>query len=132
MAEVERRARSYELPPLCWPDPWPGNYLTAMRAATFAQNEGRGRDFAMEAFRNAFQHGRDLSVPAHVFEAAGAVGLDPLAVEQATRDPELKLALRRATDTAHELGVFGVPTLAVEGELFWGEDRLDEAAGRAR
>ena len=44
------------------------------------------------------------------------------------RDPQVKLALRAATDAAHELGVFGVPTVAVGGELFWGDDRLQDAA----
>lgn len=130
MAEVERRALSYGLPPVRWPDPWPGNYLTAMRAAIFADREGVGREFALQAFRGAFQEGHDLSVPARVFEAAQAAGLDPREVEEATSDPEIKLALREATDAAHGLGVFGVPTIAIGGELFWGDDRLGDVAAR--
>src|SRR5580700_10611427 len=63
MAEVERRARDYGLPPVRWPDPWPGNYLMAMRAATFAFAAGRGLEFTLEAFRDAFARGIDLSVP---------------------------------------------------------------------
>ncbi|HEY2630983.1 MAG TPA: 2-hydroxychromene-2-carboxylate isomerase [Solirubrobacteraceae bacterium] len=128
MAEVERRALAYGLPPLRWPDPWPGNYLTAMRAATFADMNGVGREFALQAFRAAFQKGEDLSVPERVFEAAQAAGLDLQAVEEATGDPEIKLALREATDVAYKLGVFGVPTVAVGDKLFWGDDRLGEAA----
>ncbi|MGH2832158.1 MAG: disulfide bond formation protein DsbA, partial [Solirubrobacteraceae bacterium] len=54
MAEVAARAHNYGLPAVRWPDPWPGNYLTAMRAATFAQKIGRGREFAIAAFRCAF------------------------------------------------------------------------------
>jgi 2-hydroxychromene-2-carboxylate isomerase len=127
MAEVERRASLYGLPPVRWPDPWPGNYLTAMRAATFAHRAGRGREFTMRAFRSAFQEGNDLSIPAHVLQAAQDAGLDPPEVEKATQDPEIKLALREATDAAHGAGVFGVPTIAVGGELFWGDDRLDDA-----
>lgn len=128
MAEVERRALSYGLPPLRWPDRWPGNYLTAMRAATYADREGSGREFAFQAFRGAFQQGHDLSVPGRVFKVAQAAGLDPQAVEEATGDPDIKLALREATDAAHRLGVFGVPTIAIGGELFWGDDRLEDAA----
>jgi 2-hydroxychromene-2-carboxylate isomerase len=128
MAEVERRALSYGLPPLRWPNPWPGNYLIAMRAATFADREGVGREFALQAFRGAFQEGHDLSVRERVFEAAQAAGFDPRVVEEATGDPEIKLALREATDAAHGLGVFGVPTIAIGGELLWGDDRLEEAA----
>jgi 2-hydroxychromene-2-carboxylate isomerase len=128
MQEVERRARSYGLPPLRWPDPWPSNYLFAMRAATFAFQVGRGAELTLRAFRDAFQCGRDLGVPAHVLEAATEAGIDPAAIENATRDPQVKLALRAATEAAHELGVFGVPTVAVGSELFWGEDRLTDAA----
>jgi 2-hydroxychromene-2-carboxylate isomerase len=128
MAEVERRALSHGLAPVRWPDPWPGNYLVAMRAATFAQRVGRGREFALQAFRDAFQLGHDLSVSAHVLDAARAVGLDPEEVQRATGDSEIKLALREATDAAHELGVFGVPTIAAGSELFWGDDRLVDAA----
>jgi 2-hydroxychromene-2-carboxylate isomerase len=128
MAEVEDRARGYGLPPVRWPDPWPGNYLMAMRAATFAYREGRGREFTVHAFRNAFQDGEDLSIPAHVLQAARDAGLDPGAVRDATQDPEIKLALRGATEAAQRLGVLGVPTIAVGGELFWGDDRLQDVA----
>jgi 2-hydroxychromene-2-carboxylate isomerase len=129
MAEIERRAVSYRLPPIRWPDPWPSDYLTAMRVATFAFDAGRGREFAMRAFRDAFQRGRDLAVPAHVFDAAAGAGLDRREAEHAARDQQVKLALREATDAAFELGVIGVPTLAVGDQLLWGDDRLDEAAG---
>jgi 2-hydroxychromene-2-carboxylate isomerase len=128
MAEIERRAREYGLPPIRWPDPWPTNYLFAMRAATFAFGIGRGRDFTTQAFRAAFQHGRDLGVRDHVLDAATEASLDREAVRDAAEDAEIKLALRAATDAAHALGVFGVPTIAAAGELFWGDDRLDEAA----
>ena len=60
MAEVERRAAEYGLPPLVWPEPWPGNMLIAMRAATFAKQTGRTVSFALAAFRQAFAAGRDL------------------------------------------------------------------------
>src|SRR5579863_3232991 len=45
IGEVQQRARAYGLPPLRWPEPWPSNYLFAMRAATFAFRSGRGREF---------------------------------------------------------------------------------------
>ncbi|HWX88363.1 MAG TPA: 2-hydroxychromene-2-carboxylate isomerase [Solirubrobacteraceae bacterium] len=128
MAEVEARTQQYELEPIRWPDPWPSNYLYAMRAATYAFQVGHGVDFALAAFREAFVQGHDLGLPEHVLQAAGQAGLDRREVEEATRDPAIKLALREATDAAHALGVFGVPTFAIEDELFWGDDRLFEAA----
>lgn len=127
IAEIERRARDYGLPPIHWPDPWPSNYLTAMRVATFAFSAGRGHEFTQQALRDAFQRGRDLAVTEHVLDAAVEAGLDRRAAEDAVQDPEVKDALRKATDAAFELGVIGVPTLAVDGELFWGDDRLEEA-----
>jgi 2-hydroxychromene-2-carboxylate isomerase len=128
MAEVERRARQYGLPPIHWPDPWPGNYLMAMRAATYAFTVGRGRELTMQAFRDAFQRGRDLSVPAHVLDAGERAGLDRAELEAAAQEPAIKQALREATNAAHALGVIGVPTLAVDDQLFWGDDRLEDAA----
>jgi 2-hydroxychromene-2-carboxylate isomerase len=128
MAEVERRALLYGLAPMRWPDPWPSNYLFAMRLATFAFQVGRGREFTTCAFRHAFQHGRDLGVRDHVLDVASEVGLDRRAAADANDDLHIKQALRAATDAAHSLGVFGVPTVAVGRELFWGEDRLGDAA----
>jgi 2-hydroxychromene-2-carboxylate isomerase len=128
MAEVERRAQLYGLPPIRWPDPWPSNYLFAMRVATYAFQQGRGREFTLRAFRHAFQDGNDLAIPKQVLQAAADAGLDPQAAEDSTQDAEVKLALRAATDAAHRLGVFGVPTIAIGRELFWGDDRLDDAA----
>jgi 2-hydroxychromene-2-carboxylate isomerase len=128
MAEVERRARSRGLPPLRWPDPWPANYLTAMRATTFAQTAGLGREFTLQAFRDAFQRGADLSIAANVLQAAEQAGLDRQGVQAGVADPQIKRALREATDAAHRRGVIGVPTLAIDGECFWGDDRLADAA----
>jgi 2-hydroxychromene-2-carboxylate isomerase len=132
MAEIERRARLYGLPPMRWPDPWPSDYLTAMRAVLWAFGIGRGHEFAMRAFRSAFVRGLDLSIPAHVLDVAGQIGLDRQGVQEAVRDPSVKRELRDATDAAYELGVFGVPTVAIDGELFWGDDRLEDAAARLR
>ncbi len=132
MAEIERRARSYGLPAMRWPDPWPSDYLFAMRATTFAFGIGQGGDFVRTAFRAAFQDGADLSIPAHVLRAAGEVGLEPARVESATADPAIKQALRVATEAAYEKGVFGVPTVAIDDELFWGDDRLEDAAAHLR
>jgi 2-hydroxychromene-2-carboxylate isomerase len=128
MAEVERRARAYGLPPLRWPAPWPSNYLFAMRAATFASRCGIGREFALAAYRDAFQRGLDLGAPENVLQAARSAGLDRHDVERAVSSAEIKLALRHASDLAHRCGVSGVPTLVVAGELFWGDDRLQDAA----
>jgi 2-hydroxychromene-2-carboxylate isomerase len=128
MADVERRAREYGLSPLRWPDPWPSDYLFAMRVATYAFHvDERGREFALQAFRAAFQEGWDLNISERVLDVAAAAGIDRQTATEAAGDPTVKAALRSATDAAHARGVFGVPTLAVGEELFWGDDRLVDA-----
>jgi 2-hydroxychromene-2-carboxylate isomerase len=132
MAEIERRAGSYGLPPMHWPQEWPTNYLMAMRAATFAFAKGRGREFTLQAFRDAFQCGHDLSIPAQVLAAAERAGLDRGEVERATQEPHIKQALRDATSAGYALGVIGVPTILIDGVAFWGDDRLGDAAARLK
>jgi 2-hydroxychromene-2-carboxylate isomerase len=132
IADVERRARSYGLPAVRWPELWPTNYLTAMRAATYAFSVGRGREFTAQAFRSAFQQGTDLSIAAHVLEAGVDCGLDASQLERGIDDPAIKGALKDATDAAHAAGVIGVPTITIGQELFWGDDRLEDAAAHLR
>jgi 2-hydroxychromene-2-carboxylate isomerase len=131
MAEVERRASAYGFAPISWPDPWPGNTLFAMRVATFAKQTGRTVSFSLAAFRQAFAAGRDLSDPDNVLIAAAACELHPRALLKAAETDIVKGALREATDDAAELGVRGVPSLAVGGEVFWGDDRVEEAVEAA-
>lgn len=132
MAEVERRGAARGLPPFVWPEPWPGDTLTAMRAATFAKQAGRTVSFALAAFRQAFAAGRDLTDPDSVMIAAAACELHPRALEKAVRTQAVKGALRKATERAAALGVFGVPSVLVGERVFWGEDRLEQAVAAAR
>jgi 2-hydroxychromene-2-carboxylate isomerase len=127
MAEIERRATQYGLMPLRWPVGWPNNTLQAMRAATFAQHTGRTVAFSLAAFRQAFAAGRDLSDVDNVLIAAAACELHPKAVLKAIEMQSTKDRLRGETRKAYERGVRGVPTIAVGDELFWGDDRLEEA-----
>lgn len=131
MAEVERRALAYGLPPIQWPDPWPGNMLTAMRVATFAKQTGRTVSFSLAAFRQAFAAGRDLGDPDNVVIAGAACELHPRALLKAVQTEIVKNALREATDAAGGRGVQGVPALVVGDQVFWGDDRLEEAVEAA-
>ena len=128
MREVERRASARGLSPLRWPEPFPGNTLLAMRAATYAKEIGRTVSFSLAAFRQAFAAGRDLSDPDNMALAAAAAEIHPRAVLAAVKRDQIKRALREATDRAGDLGVRGVPSVRVAGAVFWGDDRLEEAA----
>jgi 2-hydroxychromene-2-carboxylate isomerase len=131
MAEIERRAAEYGLPPIAWPKPWPANTLVAMRAATFAKQTGRTVAFSLAAFRQAFAAGRDLTDVDNVMIAGAACEMHPRALLKAVETRVVKDALREATDRAGDLGVEGVPAFVVDGEVFWGDDRLEEAVEAA-
>lgn len=131
MEEVERRAAEYGLPPIAWPQPWPGNGLVAMRAATFAKQTGRTVAFSLAAFRQAFAAGRDLTDVDNVMIAGAACEMHPRALLKAVETRVVKDALREATDRAGDLGVEGVPSVVVGDEVFWGDDRLEEAVEAA-
>jgi 2-hydroxychromene-2-carboxylate isomerase len=132
MAEVERRAAEYELMPVRWPEGWPNNTLHAMRAAIFAQQTGRVVAFSLAAFRQAFAAARDLSDVDNVLIAAAACELHPNAVLKGIETQSVKDRLREATQEAYERGVRGVPSVVVGDEVFWGDDRLEDAAAALR
>jgi 2-hydroxychromene-2-carboxylate isomerase len=102
-----------------------------MRVATFAKQTGRTVSFSLAAFRQAFAAGRDLSDPDNVMIAAAACELHPRALEKAVQTEGVKGALREATELAGDRGVTGVPSVAVGDEVFWGDDRLEEAVEAA-
>ncbi len=131
MREIERRASAYGLPALRWPDPFPGNTLFAMRAATYAKEIGRAVSFSLAAFRQAFAAGRDLTDRDNVLLAAAAAEIHPRAMLGAVERATVKETLREATERAGDLGVRGVPSVVVGDEVFWGDDRLGEAAQAA-
>jgi 2-hydroxychromene-2-carboxylate isomerase len=128
VAEVERRAAAYGLPAVRWPSGWPNNTLSAMRMAVWADTLGAGEAFAHAGFAAAFEHGSDLSDRDALLAVADAVGLDRDDAARAIAAPEIKNALRELTERAIAAGVPGVPTTVVDGELFYGDDRLEAAA----
>jgi 2-hydroxychromene-2-carboxylate isomerase len=131
MREVEERAGERGLPPVRWPDGWPARSysLLPLRAALAAEAHGRLQQFSFEVFRLMYVEGRTLTAPQPVLEAAAAAGLNPDAVAVRLEHPDIKGRLRRYTDDAIGRGVTGIPTVAVGGALFWGDDLLEAAAG---
>jgi 2-hydroxychromene-2-carboxylate isomerase len=128
MADCEARAKTYGLGPIRWPEPWPTSDLLIARAMVFAESRDLLERFALSAMRLCFLEGRNLSEPDTVLTAGEQVGIDRAELEQALADQAIKDLLRAQTDEVLALGVFGVPTVVVGTELFWGDDRLEEAA----
>ena len=126
IAEIERRARDRGLPAPRWPDPWPNDGLTAMRAAAHVDHPS----FALAAFRLHFGEGRPLSDPANVALAAERAGLDGDEVLAATRDPAVKERLRANTDEALAAGVIGIPSVVLAGgEVLFGDVVIPDDPG---
>jgi 2-hydroxychromene-2-carboxylate isomerase len=132
MAECDRRAAERGLPPIEWIEGWPAEVwsLIPLRAALVAEEHGKQREFAHECFRLHFVEGRSLAELENVLDAARAVGLDPDEVSERIETAAVKDRLKEITEEAIGLGAVGVPTVAVDGELYWGDDRLEEAAAR--
>jgi 2-hydroxychromene-2-carboxylate isomerase len=131
MAECEARARMRGLPQLRWPPGWPIDSYTLepLRAITAAKAHERERALALALFERNFVSGEGLRSGDQVRMCWTKVGLD-----DDSYDAELQAArpaLARATGSAIDAGVPGVPTVTIAGEHFWGDDRLEEAAGAA-
>ena len=128
IADCEARAVGHGLGPIRWPEPWPTNDVLVARAMTFAEREGVLEQFAFASMRAAFLAGRDLGELGVLESLARQIGLDPEHLARGVTRPEIKDAVRATHDEAMSLGVFGVPTVVVGSELFWGDDWLDQAA----
>lgn len=112
--------------PFTFPDPHPFRSVEALRLA-LPEVSGADQERVIDALWHAgWAEGRDLGDPEELARVLDRAGLDGAALVAATRQPEVKEALRRQTDEARARGVFGVPSFHVNGELFWGHDRVDD------
>lgn len=125
--DVERRAALYGLPWSAVP-PYPIKHLSLVnRIALSATEEGWCADYVKAAYRSWFIGGQDPSVEPTLSDNLRAIGQNPdKAIARATSG-EAKAALEAATSAARALGIFGSPTFVTNGEIFWGDDRLEDA-----
>jgi len=110
------------------PEPFPQNGLLAARIATAGIGHPWQIPFSKGVYVAEFAYGQDITDAGHLSRILRDCGADPEAVmEQANRD-ETKQALRAATVEAGEAGIYGAPSfVTADGELFWGNDRLEQA-----
>jgi 2-hydroxychromene-2-carboxylate isomerase len=130
MEALERRAAECGLPALQWPEGWPGDTysLDPPRAALVGEEHGRLKELTLSLYRAHFAQGRTLREPGELATAAAEAGVDPDAVEAGVSREDVKARLRANTEEALAAGVEGIPTVAVGDRLFWGDDRLEDAA----
>jgi 2-hydroxychromene-2-carboxylate isomerase len=133
LAEVSERAATRGMPAVKPPPGWPLETwsLAPLRAALFAGEHGRLAEFSRAAFRKFFVDSRSLTEADNLREVARETGLDPDEMDEAIQRPDVKQQLKDQTDEARASGVTGIPTVAIGDELFWGDDRLEEAAAAA-
>lgn len=131
-------AKSYEVP-LRFPEPFPFRSLKTLRAALWLREKDRMAAFVNEAFSRYWAEGgapkgmKEADEDGPIAEVARRIGEDPEEILEGASQPAAKEALRTATAEALERGVFGAPTFFVDGEMFWGNDRLpfvEAALGR--
>lgn len=114
------------------PQPFPQNSLLAARVALVALAEGWGEDFSRAVFRAEFAEGRQINDAAVIGDIIARLGRDaPAALARAQTD-DIKAQLRAATQEAQRHEIFGAPSFVVGGELYWGNDRLEQALAAAR
>jgi 2-hydroxychromene-2-carboxylate isomerase len=125
--DVERRSAMYGLHPKL-PAPYPLKELElANRVAIVAQAEGWVEDYARTAYRYWFEHGDPAGSESNLSRSIADCGRAPEQVIGLANAPAAINGLEDATNEARALGIFGSPTFVVGRELFWGDDRLDDA-----
>ena len=109
------------------PEPFPQNSLLGARLALAGLAQGWGEDFTLAVFRAEFGEGRSID-EATLRDVLAKLKVDAAAALAAAQSEGVKNALRTQTEKAQRLGLFGAPTfITADGELFWGNDRLEQA-----
>jgi len=130
--DIERRAAKYHIHARL-PAPYPISDLElANQVALLGMTEGWGKPFTQALYRIWFEDGVEAGSETAISEALFRCQQDPLPVLARARSAETELALQVETETATKLGVFGAPSFVVGNEVFWGDDRLEDALSWAR
>jgi len=124
--DMERTARFLGMP-LVFPEIMPFPSIAAARAIYWVQDRDpqQARDLCLALYDRAFAQGGDIREAAAVLECADQVGVDVAELTAALQDPAVKERLKTENEAAMAAGVCGSPFFVVDGEPFWGADRLD-------
>jgi 2-hydroxychromene-2-carboxylate isomerase len=115
------------------PEPFPQNSLLTARVALVGLTTDWGKWFCRAAFQAEFGDGRPIEDAGVLGDILSRLNVETAPVFDAAHSDAIKAALRRQTDEAQRLGIFGAPSFTTEdGELFWGNDRLERALAWAR
>ncbi len=123
-ADVARFAKAYGLR-LCWPEARDTDWMRPHSAYLLAQDQGRGRAFALAAYGLRFSEGRDIGTDEALADAARAAELEPAATVRAADDPALHERVMHGMAGGRKDGLFGVPFFVYRRQSFWGNDRIE-------
>ncbi|WP_282021360.1 2-hydroxychromene-2-carboxylate isomerase [Ruegeria faecimaris] len=130
--DIERRAAKYHMHAQL-PAPYPISDLAlANQVALLGMEEGWGKNFTQILYRIWFEEGVEAGSETALSEALYRSQQDPRLILSRARSPDIVAALEAETLRAINLGIFGAPSLVVRNEVFWGDDRLDDALSWAR
>ncbi len=129
--DMARQCRKQNTP---WtrPSTFPRHSVLAARVALCGADKPWIGAFCREVMLRNFAHDQDIATEADVSEILNALALPTATILAAAQSDENKSRLREQTDRAKSLGIFGAPTFFVRGEMYWGNDRLDDAIACAR
>ena len=130
--DLARICAGLELP-FVQPAVFPQNTVMAARVALVALAQGWGEDFCRAVYRAEFGEGRNIGEPETIAGLLTALGRDMQAIVAEAQTDAIKTALRAQTEEAQRLNIFGAPSfVTADGELFWGNDRLEAALDWAK
>jgi len=125
--DIERRAAMYGLKAKV-PAPYPlAEWDVANRVAVLGAQEGWVADYARATYRHWFEDGLEPGSEPNLSESLREIGQDIVRVTRLAAGDEIGRAYDAATAEARALNLFGSPSFVVGGEVFWGDDRLDDA-----
>jgi 2-hydroxychromene-2-carboxylate isomerase len=130
--DMERLAAGLNLP-FRRPDPFPQNSVLPARVALVGLAQGWGEDFSVAVYTAQFVEDGRIDEPHTLAEILSFMNVDAQAALEAAQSDDIKLRLRSEVEAAQMLGVFGAPSFTTaDGELFWGNDRLEQALAWAK
>ncbi len=126
--DIQRRAELYGIPKPNLPVPYPlKNFDMANKVGIVANNEGWYLDYFEETYRQWFLEGREAGSEANLAATLEKLGKNMSTLVKNTKEKNIEKTYLTNTNKAMELGVFGAPSFSVHNDIFWGDDRLEDA-----
>ncbi len=131
LRDVKREAVRLGMPFGRIHDPLGDGAMRCLLVAEHAVDVGRERDFVIEASHGIWAEAVDVASEAGLRLVCERAGLDWRACVSALEDPKMRWRVEENTEALARIGHWGVPVLVLDGELFWGQDRIEDLGDRA-